>query len=164
MPRIGSGWISLVADDEGGSTMTLIRLIYTSRAAVPFDRPALSELARRADAANRGVGITGVLVYASGSFAQVLEGEGDAVRRLYRVIELDPRHRDVQLHWDEPVEFRRFAAWNMGLANLDDAPPAKLDAFRGFLGQLRADGRWSDATGDDPARLLANFARLVAAA
>lgn len=144
--------------------MTLIRLIYTSRAAVPFDRAALAELARRADAANRDVGITGVLVYASGSFAQVLEGEGDAVHHLYESIKPDPRHWDVRLHWDEPVHSRRFSAWNMGLANLNDAPAEKLDAFRGFLDQLRADGRWSDGSGDDPARLLANFARLVAAA
>ncbi len=144
--------------------MTLIRLIYTSRASVPFDRAALAELARRADAANREVGITGVLVYASGSFAQVLEGGPGVVHPLYELIRLDPRHRDVRLHWDEAVRSRRFSGWNMGLANLNDAPPAKLDAFRDFLARLRADGRWSDGGGDDPARLLANFARLVAAA
>jgi hypothetical protein len=72
---------------------------------------------------NTIMGITGVLFYADGNVLQVLEGEADAVERLFATIRKDPRHRNVIVLLRLPIAERQFPNWLMALRTLRDLPP-----------------------------------------
>lgn len=72
-------------------------------------------------------GLTGMLLYAEGSFFQVLEGAEDAVRQTYTRIKSDARHSRIINVLQSPIERRDFADWSMGFRrerNVDALPPA----------------------------------------
>jgi len=71
---------------------------------------------------NTGKGITGLLLYRDGSFAQFLEGPADLVDELYNKIERDTRHRGVIRVLRQPVTKRDFKEWSMAFRDLDMIP------------------------------------------
>lgn len=105
-----------------------IQLLYVSQATAPLARHALEALARSCDARNRARGLTGMLLYSAGNFAQVLEGAPATVELLFTRIMVDPRHRDVRRLQAGPIATRAFGDWHMGLLNADDLRP--LDRAR----------------------------------
>lgn len=98
----------------------MIELAYTSTARwlySPADIEAILEVSR----ANNGRhGITGLLLYRSGSILQLLEGPPDAVRHLYGKLLNDLRHSDLTLLYDRPLPHRHFSRWSMAF---HDASP-----------------------------------------
>ncbi|WP_310391587.1 BLUF domain-containing protein [Hymenobacter sp.] len=95
--------------------MGLHQLIYQSHSLVPFATPELTALLHQSRAYNQAHGITGILLYTpDGRFLQVLEGERDEVRGLYRRIQTDPRHYDCRVFSEGPCRQRSFATWTMG--------------------------------------------------
>ena len=80
------------AETEGPS---LIQTIYASRASEAFVEGELAGLMEQSRSNNLRGELTGMLLYCEGSFFQVLEGEEEAVRSVYRSIEKDPRHEDM---------------------------------------------------------------------
>ncbi len=78
---------------------------------------------------NQSVGISGVLVMCDGSFLQVLEGPEEHVRSLFAKIEKDPRHTDVRVLVDRPIEHRQFGDWAMACADLASDGMALKSAF-----------------------------------
>lgn len=106
----------------------MLSLTYASRAVEPFDADAMSALLRHSRENNTRAGLTGMLMYKEGRFMQVLEGEDDAVRRLYAIIAADPRHDDVRMLLDDQIPERRFAEWSMA------CPTAPDSDLRGILG------------------------------
>ncbi len=109
----------------------LLRLTYASRAAEGLDREDLAAIAREAQARNRGLGITGLLLYVEGDFLQVLEGPGADVERLYEMIEADPRNKWVTRLSTERILRRAFEGWSMGCFEVDvaDLETGGCDAF-----------------------------------
>ncbi len=94
---------------------SVFRLIYKSRSRVPAsDRESelgkIFSVARRKNAAQ---GITGALLLYDDWFAQTLEGDEGAVRKIFAVIEQDERHDGVEVREEGPVEARVFARWSM---------------------------------------------------
>jgi len=106
--------------------MTLVRLLYASRAAAPVQAEDLAAILRQCRAHNPPHGISGVLCCADGLFLQVLEGGRSAVNRLYGRIVADPRHEDVELLGYQQIGERHFAGWAMGQVNLARLNPALL--------------------------------------
>jgi Sensors of blue-light using FAD len=51
------------------------QIIYSSEAATPMQTDDLQELLDRSRRSNAAKGITGALIYAEGSFLQILEGD-----------------------------------------------------------------------------------------
>lgn len=92
----------------------LLRLIYTSQAAVPFDAGAVESLLVKARRSNCDNGITGVLSFSHGHFLQVLEGPETEVLPLYARILRDRRHRECVIISIQLVRLRLFPNWNMG--------------------------------------------------
>jgi hypothetical protein len=136
----------------------LIQLIYASAAVREFGSRELTELLQVSRANNARLGLTGMLLYAEGSFFQVLEGEVDVVQGLYYRIEVDPRHAQVTQIILEPIPRRSFDTWTMGFYRLareelagmagindffDRDHAVAIDAGRAkkLLGAFR-DGRW----------------------
>ena len=94
------------------------KIMYVSLATVPIDRSSavIEDIARVSIARNRALNVTGALICSAGAFAQILEGEADAVQSLMRTIASDPRHTDLVYLFDGPVAERRFTTWTLPLA------------------------------------------------
>jgi hypothetical protein len=95
-------------------------LIYASRAVARFDTDALTALLEQSRARNGSLDVTGLLLFAQGSFLQVLEGPDAAVDEVYASIERDERHAGVRLLCREPIGERRFPDWTMGFETPDE--------------------------------------------
>ena len=89
-------------------------LIYASRALQPFTDDELVQLLDDARSRNDAHGVTGMLVYASSSFLQLVEGEHDGVEAVWTRIRNDARHTGLRVLQDEPVRDRLFGEWAMG--------------------------------------------------
>ena len=71
---------------------------------------------------NSDKGITGQLVYRSGIFLQLLEGDKTEITSLLGRILLDSdRHENIKILLNQPMEDRIFPDWNMAYKNLDNA-------------------------------------------
>lgn len=104
----------------------LVRLLYASRARAPLSPAELDEILDTSTTRNAQHGITGVLCHGNGVFLQALEGDREAVSRLFHAIARDERHRDVVLlHYGE-IDARDFAGWAMGYVNADKLNTATL--------------------------------------
>ena len=112
-PRASSKRFEIGAADDDAPLATLI---YRSRATAAFGAIQLGQLLEHARNRNRTLSITGMLVYDDGHFFQWLEGPAIAVDKLWRVIQNDPRHRDVRLLGRHSIPVRLFGDWEMRLA------------------------------------------------
>lgn len=105
-------------------------IIYLSQATVPFTEASLRQLLGQARSYNSTHQLTGVLLYGSDQFFQVLEGEEATVRALYAHICQDPRHRNVTTYADKAIAKRAFADWSMRFQAL---PPQQFLEFASYL-------------------------------
>ncbi len=96
------------------------RMIYCSQATTDFSGDDLVDLLDVARARNEAVGLTGMLLYSSQSFLQVLEGPRDALEATYARIAADPRHTNLRLLADVEVDAPLFDDWSMGFEHVDD--------------------------------------------
>ena len=94
--------------------MTLLQLVYTSRATERFNDRDLPSLVATARTHNDRVGITGALHFSDGRFIQVLEGAETDVVSLYEIFVTDPRHTEVETVSRRIVGERGFGEWRMG--------------------------------------------------
>jgi hypothetical protein len=106
------------------------RIIYASRASYDFSPDELVSLLQKARARNEAAGLSGMLLYSSQSFLQVLEGDEDALAAAYSRIEADDRHSDLRLLMDDEVAAPLFPDWTMGFEHLEDEElAAQLPGF-----------------------------------
>ncbi|MEZ4279061.1 MAG: BLUF domain-containing protein [Myxococcota bacterium] len=111
----------------------LIQCIYTSAAAQSFETEELTALLAAARRHNEAQGLTGMLLYAEGSFFQVLEGPAEAVDALYHRIELDPRHVLMTKLIREEIKERSFEDWTMGFCQATRQDVARIVGLNDFL-------------------------------
>jgi hypothetical protein len=119
-------------------TSKLIQCIYASAASRDFETEALAELLQVARENNARLGLTGMLLYAEGSFFQVLEGQAEVVDAMYAKIEGDKRHAQVTQIIREPIPRRYFDAWTMGFYNVSREELAGMPGVNDFFGTQRA--------------------------
>ena len=94
----------------------LRQVAYVSRATAPMDQLLnIAEILSVSQRNNWRDGVTGALVYADGRFFQVVEGRPEAVDRLLARVGADPRHADVEVVLNRPVETRGFSEWSMAM-------------------------------------------------
>ena len=96
----------------------LIQLVYASAAAADFGVVDLDQILRAARTNNQRAGVTGVLLFESGSFFQVLEGLPEDVDKIFERISGDPRHSRVVMLLKREVSTRLFGDWTMGYARM----------------------------------------------
>ena len=132
-------------DPEAQATQQkLLQLIYVSTAHRELEQSELLKILAGAIRHNTENKLSGMLLYAKGSFIQVLEGGEAAVTETVKHIFADPRHHSVCILLNEPVNEREFAQWAMGFHQLNSADVAKHPHFVPFLergfdpGELKA--------------------------
>ena len=118
-------------------TSELIHCVYASAASRDFDAEELKVLLEVARENNTKLGLTGMLLYAEGSFFQVLEGQADVVDALYAKIERDKRHVHMTLIIKEPIPKRHFDAWTMGFYKVSREELAGMSGVNDFFGKDR---------------------------
>jgi hypothetical protein len=90
-------------------------LLYVSESCLswPDDAHEVDDIVASARARNDELGLTGALIYTRTHFAQVLEGEAEAIDAKMASIRADSRHRNLNVVADEVIEVRHFADWSM---------------------------------------------------
>lgn len=99
--------------------MPIYHLMYISTAKHEMDDEELESILSVARARNSESGISGLLLYVERHFLQYLEGEQEAVEKLYRNIEKDDRHSGTMRLFAGLRDRRVFAGWSMGFHRLD---------------------------------------------
>lgn len=97
-----------------------------------MDAKALFRLLRKNRGRNERLGITGLLLYRDGAFMEVIEGEEDAVRRLFGALEEETHHRDMTALYEGAVDARSFRDWSMSFHHLGDLRRASIPGFSPF--------------------------------
>ena len=95
----------------------------------------LKQLLRQSRTNNIRLSITGLLLFGSGSYLQVLEGEQGVVEQLYEVIRNDRRHFGVVTLSSGSIQTRVFQDWTMGFQEL---PKQDFDRLMGYTDPYRA--------------------------
>jgi hypothetical protein len=96
------------------------RIIYCSQATHDVSPDELIGLLEGARARNEQVGLSGMLLYCSQSFLQMLEGDAAALETTYSRIRADERHTNLRLLLDAEVTAPLFPDWSMGFEHVDD--------------------------------------------
>lgn len=95
-------------------------LVYISAAAHGFRDSDLSSILASAREHNAEGEISGMLMFHSMQFFQVLEGPEAEVRACFDRIKNDPRHSGVIVLLDQPAEKRCFEGWDMASVEMTD--------------------------------------------
>ena len=90
-------------------------LLYISRAGLVAGATdaEIEAIVRVSTVRNAAAEVTGALLFTGDRFAQMLEGDETAVLQIMASIAADPRHRDVTVIEQGPIDRRRFARWSM---------------------------------------------------
>jgi hypothetical protein len=127
------------------------QIVYTSTATEHLSCADLNELLLGARNRNKTLGVSGMLVFHSGTFLQALEGEKRAVNEIFASILTDPRHRDIEvLHRGPGFDQRVFGDWSMGFADFTGA----ATMLKGFI-RLNEQVRIRELDGTRAIELLA---------
>jgi acylphosphatase len=101
-----------------------------------MDQSELAALLTQSRKNNSESDITGVLMYADGTFIQVLEGEKKAVEHLFEIIQRDPRHKNVIEIVSGEEEKRTFPDWLMAFLTPESG---KMTELAGYINPLNTD-------------------------
>lgn len=113
-------------------------LMYLSTAVQLMNENELDSILDQSRKNNLKANITGMLLYKSGVFMQMLEGEKETVLNLYDKIEKDPRHKNSTLILSGNIQQRHFKDWSMGFVNMDEIKnlPKYQDYFKQNIGLM----------------------------
>lgn len=124
--------MSITSGDE------LVSVVYVSKARPDVGDDTLRDILTESRANNAESGVTGVLLYRDGQFVQVLEGPRDSVQSLVATITADPRHDDIRIVLDEPIDERQFGDWTMEFRPVATPQRALPRGFRDSFHDLDA--------------------------
>lgn len=108
----------------------MLRMLYVSGASAPMSDADIQDILAASRRNNQRDGITGMLLWADGVFIQVLEGEPQMVRSVYRRIQADDRHRNLMLVLEQEADNRMFSQWSMGFKQLDSEKAVDQKLFQ----------------------------------
>ena len=115
------------------------RVIYISRSLIGADPDGIAAIVSSSVRWNAKVDVTGMLWADGQSFAQVIEGDDDAVGQTMDRIHADARHTAIDLLVDRSVRSRQFGSWSMRRAGADEASAQGTTFMIGFaMGQRTA--------------------------
>lgn len=92
----------------------LSQLIYVSTRVPSCTEAEIEKILNTSVENNKINNITGILVYSSNRFLQVLEGDSDVILNLYDKIKEDKRHKNSVMISLKSIDKRLFPGWHMG--------------------------------------------------
>lgn len=110
----------------------MIQISYISSSADPMDTNELVDLLQQCRENNAGNGVTGMLLYANGTFLQVLEGEERVIDNLMTKIRRDRRHTNIHLLQRISIQHRQYSDWSMGFKRVSEKDLHKIDGLMDF--------------------------------
>ncbi|MDP5071521.1 MAG: BLUF domain-containing protein [Congregibacter sp.] len=118
---------------ESSQDVPLYSLGYVSTQARPMDNEQLLGILEHARDNNARLGLTGVLLHRQDSFFQVLEGEREEVRRLFKKISADSRHERIEIVTEGPILNREYNDWRMAFIELDGQDFSAMPGFSDLM-------------------------------
>ena len=112
--------------------MSLHQIMYISTVTGTVTPDDCATIAREAAIRNRRDDVTGLLLFNSRRFLQVLEGPKDAVERIFARIYDDSRHRGVVKLREGAIVAREFGQWAMAY----DDPDRPSDSLKDVVAAL----------------------------
>ena len=97
----------------------------------------LRDIAAGATGHNQRSAVTGLLLYGSMSFIQLLEGPVKLLPLTYARIVDDPRHRNIELLVRDRVTERLFPHWSMGVISLEDISRIDRNLITSFVERIK---------------------------
>ncbi len=124
----------------------MFQFVYVSSAVVLLSDEELKNLLEVSRRRNRECDVTGLLLYVSGNFIQLLEGRQEDVLATRARIEADKRHRGIVPLLEGPCAKRDFPDWSMGFESIREEDRATLPGLSDFL-ERKSDpaAEWSGA-------------------
>ncbi len=110
----------------------MIQVSYVSRTSEPFSAEQVLELLVQCRDNNRERGVTGMLLYANGTFLQAIEGEDEVIDKLVEEIWKDPRHADIELLSRKAIQSREYSDWSMGFDQVTDDLLGEIEGLASF--------------------------------
>lgn len=132
----------------------LIHCIYTSAATEDFSNEEVIAILRKAREKNKQLGVTGILLYESGSFFQIIEGPEITIHSLYEKISQDKRHSHVTKIIVESIDQRSFSEWTMGYPKITREELMNIEGLNDFF---RSGKCYRDLDQSRAAKLLESF-------
>jgi Sensors of blue-light using FAD len=108
-------------------------IAYFSSALEKYSDEDLKLLLQKSRNNNTQLGITGILMYYDGSFAQVLEGEYEEVNKIYQKISNDKRHRHIIKMKEGFGDNRIFPDWSMAFHTIKTENFLDISGFKLFV-------------------------------
>lgn len=99
----------------------LVHVSYCSQAQPPIAPAELGRILQVSQRNNQRDQITGLLTYSGEVFVQFLEGPPEALHRLMRRIQSDPRHREMIILSEGTDHDRVLPGWDMELVAREEA-------------------------------------------
>jgi hypothetical protein len=99
----------------------LHEILYFSQLAPNQPTDVVGHIVAQARARNAVEGITGLLVFDGMRFCQHFEGPRGNVLRLMQRLEADPRHVQMRVVYEGELLQRRYHAFDLGLAQVEDS-------------------------------------------
>jgi len=128
----------------------LHEIIYVSTLADDAPVRVVADIAIKSRSNNQRADITGLLVFDGLHFCQQLEGCAREVAAAMARIQGDPRHRNVEVLHQGPLDQRRFTRFSLGYTSVEDIEllerlqqlkgQAAVEAFVALLAGLDVDG------------------------
>jgi hypothetical protein len=77
---------------------------YVSTANKDLNKDEVTELLDQTEIRNNNAGVNGLLIYSGGNFFEVIEGEKSKIKKLFKSIEEDPRHRNIMMVFEKEID------------------------------------------------------------
>ena len=132
------------------TTTGLQEILYVSTLAADAPLRVVADIAVKSRSNNQRLDITGLLIFDGMHFCQQLEGSAQELAALMERIRQDPRHTDVAILHQGPLDQRRFRRFSLGYTSAEDVDAlerlqqlqgqAAVDAFLAMLSSLDVDG------------------------
>jgi DNA-binding CsgD family transcriptional regulator len=94
-------------------------LIYTSESTQDYKFDEINNIATVSRILNAEKSITGILLYDTKNFLQILEGDESRIDALMQTIKQDGRHKNIHIVISEKLKMRKFENWSMRVKLLE---------------------------------------------
>jgi len=111
----------------------MICMVYISSAKLGLTDGEIINIVEDARINNEKSEVTGLLLFNSGNFMQLVEGHEPTIEALYEKIRQDNRHTEVKLLLKESITHRNFSAWTMGFKNIEKLKKINPEILNSFL-------------------------------